>query len=465
VKAGKLLLLLTVLAFGAFIEAAWRVRGHIDVGPSGCRVLRGKFYGPSHTYESESRKEVTDESVEVANAFGSVRVSAGAPGVVRTKLRTVVYMPSEQEARTFAAKVLLASTLEGGTLRLTTNRADLDARDVGFETHLEVEVPSTARVIVRNEHGHVDVSDVATADVENSYDSVLVERVKGAAVLKNRHGDVTAATIGGTLSLSARYGDVEVRDVTGRTSLESEHGDVSLARVAGLEGQARYGDFRAEAIGGDLVFRGEHAEVSVSDVSGGASVETSYKDVTVAKVAGDVKLKSAHGSLSASEIRGALDAETSYNDVTLARIDGPVEVRVEHGGVHAERLARGAHVTASGDDVEIEGFKGALTVETRRGSVHLVPDGPLTETITASAANGGITLEVPGGSSFQLVAVAESGEVQVDVQGFAATESSPARVAGAFGGGGSLVKLSADHGDVRIESRAAVASEKSEKEE
>ena len=41
VKASKLGLLLLILAFGAAVETAWQLRGKIDIGPTGCRVLRG----------------------------------------------------------------------------------------------------------------------------------------------------------------------------------------------------------------------------------------------------------------------------------------------------------------------------------------------------------------------------------------------------------------------------------------
>ena len=76
-----------------------------------------------------------------------------------------------------------------------------------------------------------------------------------------------------------------------------------------------------------------------------------------------------------------------------------------------------------------------------------------------SATNGGITLEVPGGSRFDLAASVQSGEISVDLPGLAVSETSPSKVVGKMGGGGSLVKLQTDHGDVSVSPRSALASE------
>ena len=114
---------------------------------------------------------------------------------------------------------------------------------------------------------------------------------------------------------------------------------------------------------------------------------------------------------------------------------------------------------AAGDDVSLEGVAGRR----RRGRGARRPSTSRRAARSPSASrsattNGGIRLEVPAGSRFDLEAEARRGDVDVDVPGLSVTRSgNAARSAARVGGGGSLVKLSAD-GDV--DRRGATASDR-----
>ena len=57
-SARKIGLLILILAFGASVETAWQVRGDWRVGPEGCRVIGGRFYGPSYSFEQTAERAV-----------------------------------------------------------------------------------------------------------------------------------------------------------------------------------------------------------------------------------------------------------------------------------------------------------------------------------------------------------------------------------------------------------------------
>ncbi|HEY6554468.1 MAG TPA: hypothetical protein VI669_14010, partial [Vicinamibacteria bacterium] len=173
-SARKVGLLILILGFGAAIETAWSVRNHLDIGPSGCRVLGGKFYGTSYRFEEEvTRATAADGRIEVTNAFGDVRVRAGGANEVRVVLAKVVYLPTEDKARDFAGRIKLLAEEGGSRLRISTNRDELTRRrdEAGFETHLSLEVPPGSFVVVKNDHGEVEVMDVARTEVDSSFDS------------------------------------------------------------------------------------------------------------------------------------------------------------------------------------------------------------------------------------------------------------------------------------------------------
>jgi DUF4097 and DUF4098 domain-containing protein YvlB len=463
VKASKIGLLILVLAFGGAIETAWSVRQNIGFGPQGCRVLAGRFYGSSFSFDAEQTQPVpAGTAIEVVNAFGGVTVRAGDPGQVKIALRKVVFRPTEEQARSFANQIRVNAAVEGNVLRVRTNRDELEnhseGRDVGFETHFELTVPPATEVTVRNEHGRVEIADAARADITSSFDEVRLSRVSGAARVQSRHGDVLASTVGGDLSLVARFGRVELQDVQGRATVDSEHGDVSATRTGGLDIRASFGDVGVEGVRGDVEVRSQHGPVSARDVSGAATIEGSFGDAHVEKAGGDVRITVAHGAIDAADVVGGVVAETSFGDVVLARVGGPVQVKVAHGGVKARALEKGAQISASGADVEIDGFRGEVRVEVERGGVSLAPAGALTDPVWASAAQGAVRLDVPAGSRFVLDATAEPGEVRVDVPGLVLTSTTAGVTKGEIGGGGSSVHLQARHGDVRVHAATTAAA-------
>ena len=193
-------------------------------------------------------------------------------------------------------------------------------------------------------------------------------------------------------------------------------------------------------------------------VTGGADIESSYDAVEITRVTGDVRVKVEHGKVSVREVTGSLTAATTHDDVVLEDVAGPAEVTVSHGGVRAQRLQKGvkregfAATTSSSRECRVP-----MDVDLERGSVHVAQHGPLTEAITVRSTNGGIRLEVPSGSRFDLEAEARRGDVEVDVPGLSLTRTEKRRAHGSVGGGGRLVKLSAD-GDVIVEERAATAA-------
>ena len=455
-RAAKIGLLFLILLFGATVETAWRVRDQIELGPMGCRVLGGRFYGPSWSFESEESQAVAAAApVDVDNAFGSVRVVSGEAGQVKVRIRKVVFRPTETEAREFAPRIRLVLTSEGGRLRVATNREALEQerrgqRQIGFETHLELTVPADTRLTVRNDHGAVDVADVAEADLRASFDDLTAERIGGPLKVDAQHGSATVRQSQGPLTLTSRHGGVSVEDVKGTVDVQAEHGRVALSRVGPAKAATTHGDIVVDGVTGDLEARAEHGSVEAHQVAGKALIETSYDGIEVKQVDGDARLTARHGGVVAEDVQGAVFAESSFDDVRLLRIGKDVEATVEHGGLEAADLAGPARIKVAGDDVTITGFASALDIEADRGSVEMTPAGPISHPVSVRARHGGITLRVTPGSSLDVEAASTAGELQVDVPGWTAQRSENSRTFGRVGAGGVAVKLDADRGDVRV---------------
>jgi DUF4097 and DUF4098 domain-containing protein YvlB len=404
VSARKIGFLILVLVFGGIVETAWHVReNHFSFGPEGFRVLGGRFYGPSFTFEESAERELVADAepeIEVRNAFGEVRIVPGDGAGVRVELRKVVYQPTEEKARAFAEGIELRLEEEEGRLRVGTNRDDVGrGENVGFETHLDVHVPPETVAVVRNDHGRVEVSGIAQAEIRTSFEDVRVEGVAGPVKIEARHGAVEAVDLGGELTLKNRHGDVEVTGIAGPADLDVRHGKLTARRTAGIDAKVSYGEVVADTVEGDLVLDARHAGARVADVV------------------------------------GKVDVQTTYEDVRLERIGGEVRAKVERGAV------------------TVEGFQGPIEVETVGGDIVLAPRSPLTEAVSALATRGGIRLEVPAGSRFELEAESRRGELVFDLPELdrpASDDGRGGRASGTIGGGGARVKLTADD-DVRLE--------------
>lgn len=459
-RAAKVGLLFVILLSGASIETAWQVREHVGIGPMGCQVLGGKLYGPSFVFESNEERAVqTGGAVAVENAFGDVTVRAGEPGTVRVSLRKVVYRPKQDDARAFADRVRIVVREESGRLVLTTNRDELDrdrpdGRQVGFETHFDVTVPADTPLTVRNEHGAVDASGVASAELSGSFEEVRAERIAGDLKIDARHAGATVQQVGGALTLTGKHGDVRVEDVKGAVSVQTEHANVALARVGPATVATSHGDVTADGVAGDLEARAENGGVEADGVAGRVTATSSNDDVVVRHVDGEARLRASHGGVEAEDVLGPLFAEASFEGVRLLRIGRDADVTVEHGGVEAREMAGAVRVKSSGDDVTVDGFSSAVDVESERGSVELTPAGAIAHQVTVRSQHGGITLRVPSGSDLTLEADAQPGEIEVDVPGFAAERSTESSAAGRVGKGGVAVKLTARNGDVRVQHAA-----------
>ena len=449
----RLALLLLILVMGGAVDAAWFIRQQVGVGATGCRVVRGRFYGPSWSFDAEDRRPLAAGTpVEVENSFGNVRIVQAPAPELHVTLRKVVYRDTEEKARELEGRIQLKIE-PGATLRITTNRDDLERADpdAGFETHLELAVPKGTAVIVRNEHGRVDVSDVATADVSGSYEDVRVERVAGTAEVRARHADVYVSTVGGRLSLSARHGDVEAQDVPAGATIDVEHGEIKVLRMGAVTVKAAHGSLSVQDVRGDLEVHAEHVDVEAQDVDGRATIETTNDSIVVRRVSGEARLKAEHGGIRATEIDGPVTAESLYDDAELEPVTGPIDVRVEHAGLRVSDVLKGGRVAMMGGEVLIDRFAGPLEIQAQRSSLDLRPAGALSEAVLARTTFGDIHLRVPDGSRMALDASSANGELVVDVPGLSVTREG-GHATGTLAGGVNAVRLFADHGSVEVAS-------------
>jgi len=145
----------------------------------------------------------------------------------------------------------------------------------------------------------------------------------------------------------------------------------------------------------------------VRGIDGPVEVSLSNGPLSIEDVAGAVKVELANGPADVQDCRGAVDAKVSNGPIAIEHVTGPVNVTVSNGPIGIEDV--GSSIDASATNGPIS-YKGAVA-----GSFEM------------RSTRGGIVLELPGDSRFELDAEADRGHVvcEFDVKDAATPATAP----------------------------------------
>ena len=293
-----------------------------------------------------------------------------------------------------------------------------DADKTNENTPVEI-VPQGDRLLIRTNHDRVPDNQQLSADLE--------------------------VTIPKSLSVEsrARVGDFEATDIAGDIELVTDRADVRLSRIGG---NARLEVGRSEAVRvidlkGKIDLQGRGSDVELENIQGQVTINGSY--------GGTLEFKNLAKPLqfegtripSSTYRRFPAGSASDLQEITGSGLTGPVRV-----------------VTRS-RDIKLEQFTHGLELDTDRGDVQLQPSSPVSA-IEARSGNGRIDLVLPEKAAFDLLAVAERGEV-VNDYGSSLQREREGRMNSLRGkvGEGPSIRLKANHGSVSVRREGVAASE------
>jgi len=129
-------------------------------------------------------------------------------------------------------------------------------------------------------------------------------------------------------------------------------------------------------------------------------------------------------------------------DLTLFNFLGKPLVEDLDGQVKAENFI---------GEIEMKGVSGHIEANNGRGGIEINLEGvKLDRGMELSARDGSITLKLPSGAAADLDLSAIHGRIDLDLPEAVEGETNNNRVRGKLAGGGPLIKINTDHGDVRI---------------
>ena len=398
---------------------------------------RTAFGGVRFFYRADTHLEETVEETFVVDGpavldleadFGHVTVTGSQGTEVQVIAELSLWGSDEEDAR---QQVDVQMTQDGNRINVRVVRPQRAyvgfASTRGPRVDFEVRVPSETSLQLVTSSGDLTVSSVTgTAKLETSFGNIEVEAVSGPVSAQSDSGDLTLIGLshGGDLEVETNFGQLVLRDITAHSlTARSDSGDIQVDGITlagALDLRTNFGRLTVQDAAAErLTAHSDSGDIQVEDATldGPLDLETNFGKVTADGVrATSYRLKSDSGSLTLDGCRGPLDLETNFGDIEV-------------------RNATQATLTLKTDSGKIH-FSGSLHDQ----GVHRVENGL-----------GQVHLVLPADTAFDLDAETELGSIKTD---FAVmmTEFEKKRLVGQVNGGGPLLQIHTDSGDITLES-------------
>ncbi len=343
-------------------------------------------------------------------------------------------------------------------------------QEYNFPAHAQAALPAGMPVVVRASRASVEL--VATpgqairASVEDSvragsqsaaqsrFDAAAPEMAASGGVwLVRPAGDHPSDRLrsrlrlflpaGTPVTITLDHGDIQVLHWAAPLSLTTQDGTVTVDAAAAA--------VTIHGGGGPIVV--EDVEKSV-DIQGGG-------DLTVHHARGRVEMSgNSYGDVSLADLPAGFELLTGDTRITCAALHGNLDLTGE--GLTAAD-ARDLQIRTHGRDIAIRAFQGSLSVRDQNGAVAALPAaGAKLGSVSIRDGNGDIALGWPQSAGFRLDALARNGDIFGDWGVTVQRDNGQAAAQGAAGGGGALIYLRTQDGNISrssalTQSRAAPA--------
>ena len=272
--------------------------------------------------------------------------------------------------------------------------------------------------IVQNGDGY-EIHPAGSNDSRLSLDLEVSVPKKSLLTIRNEKGDIGVSDMATPVSITNGSGDIEVRNTAGDVSIDTHKGATKVSDT-----------------NGNVKISGRGGEVSVNSATGGLTLDGEFfGPITADKVAKGVRFISQRTDLTLTQLSGHLEAGSGNLEITDA--PGNLNLRTNRY------------------DVSVENAGGKVKIDNRDGNVELRFSAPPKEDIEVSNAASGITLTLPGSSSFEILADCHSCDIDSEFSGDSlkkiSTQSGDSQLEGKYGSPrGPKITLKTSYGSISL---------------
>ena len=237
------------------------------------------------------------------------------------------------------------------------------------------------------------------------------------------------------LTLQTGAGDITVSDIMGSVTAETGAGDIDIHDCQGnVAATIATGDAHIADIQGNVALNGHGDDVDINDITGNASAAGSYTGTVVFRnVTGNTQYAETRTSLVLANLSGRMEADSE--NLKITDVNGPLKVATKD------------------KDVNIENVHGPLDVSNTRGDINVLFDRAPDKPIALANETGDVTLTLPENASFQISAVAGSGEVDSDFSGSSLqinNGDNSGKMTGSIGQNGPKITITTSYGTIQL---------------
>ena len=353
--------------------------------------------GPARAQREEYKRDFQKavalpggRSLRVDHSMGSVNVRTQSKNEVAVQAAIRCSAETAARAHNFCDQIQIRVEESGSGVVIRTEypRSGIWPRNMSYSTNLEIQMPETAPLELRNRFGNVSVQKLrAAATINNGNGNVVLTQGSGRQRVENSFGNVEVITNDGDATVVNGNGWVRVSDVTGNAEITN-----------------RFGDVRVSNVGKTLTVHGGNSKVEVEHVGGVAMVTTSFGDVRVWDAKSDVTVHNQNGKVEANSVAGMADLQTSFAAVKFTGIGKTVRVLAQNSAVTGDTVGETANIQTSFANVDLRGVKGGARVTGGNAGIRMAGIGGEVYAKTSFAgiavedASGPVTVENANGS-------------------------------------------------------------------
>ncbi|MGI8742586.1 MAG: DUF4097 family beta strand repeat-containing protein [Bryobacteraceae bacterium] len=380
------------------------------------------------------------------------------------------------EAKRFADSIRIEVQPSGSAVLVETQYPKqelggfLGLRNISYSVNLDITMPETAPLEVKNSFGAVTIADLrASGDITTSHGKLLFRNGRGSQKLENSFSSIEVAGNSGDMTLSNNNGTVDVSDVSGTINIKNRFAKVTVSRSGGGtivsgNGQVRasniagalritnsFGPVNADTVKGNLTVNNQNGEVEANAVTGSAELNTSFGGVRFSDVSGQVSVRAQNSTVKGRNAGDLATVENSFAPVELSGIRKGARVLSKNGAVTVVDIGDDLTVRTSFAAVHADRIGGAVDVENQNGSVDVAMNShPGCRPVTIRSSYAGLRIHVPSDASYAVAAKTSYGQIHSDfpvlVQGALGGDS----LSGKIGNGSCVMQLNNQNGNIEI---------------
>jgi hypothetical protein len=343
-------------------------------------------------------------------------------------------------------------------------------RNLSYSVSLDITMPETAPLELRNRFGSVTVQNLHAAAkidndngrvsflngrgrqrIDNSFGDVEVRTNEGDVTVVNTNGMVTASDITGTLEVGNGFGDVRVTNIGRGLIIHSGNGKVEAGHVTGiLQISDSFGDVRVWDAKAGVTVQNQNGKVEAMEIAGAADLRTSFATVNFSRMGKDVTVRGQNASVIGAMVAGSVNAETSFGVVDLREVKGGARVIAGNTEVRLSDIAGEVYAKTSFAGVTVQGAGGPITVESANGSVTAAPKPGPCKPVSLATSFGPIRVTIPGNAGYNVTGKTSFGRIHSEAEMTVSGNISTDEITGRIGSGGCELRLMNQNGNIDI---------------